>query len=170
VLLTLKGYSQADEYTVKGVFIEKFTRFIEWPMDSKMQIKSSPVIISVIGDNPFGDKLHNIYRTTKIKNKNVQIRQISRISEIEGSDILFISTSKYKEINDILAYTNDKPILTIGDTKDYAEMGVLINFYLSENKIRFEINETAMSHTGLYASYMLFKLAKIVSPLIKKEK
>ncbi len=165
--ISLRGYSQADEYTIKGVFIEKFTRFIDWPINSKMYKTSSPVIISIIGDDQFGDKLSNIYKAIKIKNKNVIIKKISSISEIEGSDILFISKSKLNEIDDILAYTKDKPILTIGDTKDYGEKGVLINFYLIDNKIRFEINETDMSKTGLHTSYMLLNLAKIINPVKK---
>jgi hypothetical protein len=166
-LSTIAVYSQVDEYTIKGVFIEKFTRFIDWPKNTKMQELNVPVTIGIIGDDPFGDKLLNIYKTVKIKNKSVLIRHLSKISEIEGSDILFISKSKQVEINDILAYTKDKPILTIGDTDDYSQKGVLINFYLSENKIRFEINESAMSHSGLRVSYMLLNLAKIISPLTK---
>lgn len=167
ILFGLNTYAQTDEYAIKAAFIEKFTRFIDWPQSSNVNNNSKPIVVSVIGTNPFGKKLNEIYSTNKIKNKNVQIRYISKISEIEGCDILFISTSKKNEILDLLAYTQDKPILTISDTEGYEDVGVIINFYLENNKIRFEINETALSQSGLKSSFMLLNLAKIVKPIKK---
>ena len=156
--------AQSSEYTVKAAFIEKFTRFIDWPAGSNVNKSSKPIILSVIGENPYGKILDQLYSANKIKNKNVEIRYISKISEIEGTDILFISGTKNNNLSDILAYTKDKAILTIGDTEGFENAGVLINFYLEQSKIRFEINETALTASGLHSSYMLLNLAKIVKP------
>ena len=169
VLLAISSQlsAQNDEYTIKAVFIEKLTRFIDWPAGSKVNENSKPFVISVIGENPFGTQLNEIYRTNKIKGKKVEIKYISEISEIKGSDILFISVSENEYLSDILAYTEDKPILTIGDYYKFADNGALISFYIEDKKIKFEINESALYKAGLHSSYLLLNMAKIVKPVKK---
>jgi len=82
----------------------------------------------------------------------------------DQKDLLFISKSKEKELSKIHSLTKDKPILTISDANGFAEHGVHINLYLAENKIRFEINETAVRESNFSVSYRLLKEAKIVKP------
>jgi len=156
--------AQISEYRVKAVFLERFTRFIEWPEESEIKDTIKPFVISVIGKNPFGNLLEETYSSQKILNKNVEIRYISKIEQIEETNILFISKSKEKKLSDILEHTKDKPILTVGDTKGFAKQGVLINFYLFSGNIRFEINEEAVRRSGLSMSYHLLQIAKIVHP------
>ncbi len=155
--------AQISEYRVKAVFLERFTRFTEWPGESAINDTTKPFVISVIGKNPFGNLLEETYSSQKILNKNIEIRYISKIDQIEETNILFISKSKQKELSKILSYTKDKPILTVGDTKGFAKKGVMINFYLSSGKLRFEINETAVKESGLSMSYLLLQVALIVS-------
>jgi hypothetical protein len=53
-------------------------------------------------------------------------------------------------------------ILTIGDTAGFARQGVIINFYLENRKVRFEINAAAARRAGLTISSKLLKLAGAV--------
>ena len=155
--------AQTTEYKLKAVFLERFTRFIEWPdPDSRFTDTTKSFNISVIGENPFGSALDDLYSNTKIKNKKVKIIYISKISEIDSCQILFISNSKEKSLDAILDYTKGKPILTVSDHDGFAEKGVIINFYIANNKIRFEINENSLIQSNLYMSYLLLNVANIV--------
>lgn len=161
--------AQVSEYNVKAVLLERLTLFIEWPEESAVNDTSQPFILGIIGENPFGSILEQIYSNQKIKDKKVEIRYISKINEIPGCHLLFISKSEKKALSNILSFTREKPILTIGDTKNFAERGVLINFYIFENKIRFEINELESQKSRLFMSYRLLKAAKIVNqPEVKR--
>lgn len=155
--------AQPAEYNIKAVFLERFTRFIDWPENTEINDPDKPFIIGVIGDNPFGSILEEVYANQKIKNKKVEIIYINDINRISGCQMLFISGSKENELNNILSYTRNKPIITVGDTRNFAESGVLINFFLEKNHIRFEINESAVKKTGLIMSYHLLKAAKIIN-------
>jgi len=168
LLLPVFASAQSIEYTVKAVFLERFTRFIEWPEESAMADSSQPFVLGVIGESPFGSILEEIYSTQKIRDKKVEIRYISKLNEITGCHLLFLSESEKKELPKILSFTRDKPILTIGDTKGFADKGVLINFFFSKDKIRFEINESVVRDSGLKMSYLLLQLAKIVKPIEEK--
>ena len=156
---------QEQEYQIKAVFLEQFTRFIEWPDSSAVSDTSAPFIVAVIGENPFGSILEKTYTKRKIKHKKVEIRTISTPDEIADCHLLFISSSNKKNLPEILSRTRNKPILTVGDTEGFAQEKVLINFYLSGKKVKFEINEKAVHESGLVVSYMLLGLARIVNPV-----
>jgi len=58
--------------------------------------------------------------------------------------------------------------LTIGDTKGFAQQGVIINFYIKDEKVRFEINVDAAKRANLKISAKLLRLAKIVHGISDK--
>ncbi|MDL1963891.1 MAG: YfiR family protein [Deltaproteobacteria bacterium] len=153
-----------DAYTIKAIFLERFTRFVEWPPEAAINDKLQPFIIAVIGKNPFGTKLDTIYSTRKIRDKKVKIIYICNVNELVGCHLLFVSESEKNEFYKIISLTRDKPILTIGDAKGFAENGGLMNFYTLDNLIRFEVNEKAIRESGLSMSYLLLKAARIVKP------
>ncbi len=162
--ISTSAVTQQSEYTIKAVFLEHFTRFVEWPESCGIADTSTPFVIAVIGESPFGSILDQIYTEQKIRNKKVEILYISTPDEITDYHILFISSSNKEILPEILSRTRNKPILTVSDTNGYAEEGVLINFILAGDKIKFEINEGAVHESGLVMSYRLLNLAKIVNP------
>jgi len=151
------------EYTLKAVFLERFTRFIDWPEDTAQKNSSESFIINVVGNPQFSELLRDIYQTQKIQGKKVSVQDINNHSEIQKPHLLFISHTSDETLNNILELTRDAPILTISDTEGFAEKGVMINFFMPRNqKIRFEINELAFKESELYISYKLLSVAKIV--------
>ncbi len=152
------GSEDIEEYYLKAVFIEKFTQFTEW--DNIENDKE--FIIEIIGENPFKDKFAKVFKDKKVKNKNVVIKEITAAEQIGKPHILFISKSKEKQLKEILDKTKDKNILTLSDSPDFAKKGVIINFFLQDTKIRFEINVPVLEKTKLKISYKLLQLAVIV--------
>ncbi len=160
--LTAQTSPQTSEYLIKGIFLEKFTRFIEWPKSSGMQDTTRPFVISIIGKDPFQSLLGQLYQTQKIRNKNVEIRYIADVSEIDDCNMLIIPRSEKYRVGEILNYARLKPILTIGDSETLTGTGVIINLRLSGKKVRFEIDENAARDANLYMSHLLLKEAIIV--------
>lgn len=158
---TLHG--QSTEYILKAGFIERFTRFIEWPSDSLQADTTKPFIILVLGKNPFGDNLQKFFTKTRIKGRKVVIRYAAKLDTNKYYHMIFICDNMSSELNFILNYAHDKPLITIGETEGFGSRGVLINFFLDNNKIRFEINQAAFRNTGLKVSHMLLNSAKIIN-------
>ena len=169
LFIPLSAVAQQSEYTIKAVFLEHFTRFIEWPESIEIADPSYPFYVAVIGENPFGSILDQIYSEQKIKNRRVEIMYLSTPDEITDCQILFISSSNKEILSEILSRTRNKPILTVSDTNGFAENGVLINFYLTGSKIKFEINERAVHESGLVMSYRLLSLARIVNQVRERK-
>ena len=154
-----------DEYVYKRVFIYKVAfRFIDWPENSKVHNPNVPFVISVIGDDPFHGKLKELERNSRLKinNKRIVVRNIRTIEEINGSDILFISSSERYDLSKILKYTHGKPILTIGETKGYLEKGVMIFMYVKDQYIAYSINKKEADASGIYINSQLLGRAEKV--------
>lgn len=155
--------AQVPEYQLKAEFIERFTRFIEWPPDPSAADPGSPFVIALYGGNPFGPYLEDLTAGRAIGGRPIKVHEISSPEEIHGCHILFITGVARRSLGKILARTDSRPILTVGDTEGFAEKGVLINFYSFENRIGFEINDTAAKRSGLKFSSKLLRLARIVN-------
>jgi len=163
--MSYNSYSQTSIYVLKAVYIEKFSRFVTWPEECCMDDPDKPFVISVIGKTPLYKNLEQIYSMQKINNKKVEIKKINNLYEIENSHILVIAESERKNLQNILALTEKLPVLTISDSPNFAKEGVLINFFEEKNKLKFEVNETAVIKSPLQMSFYLMNSAKIVKPV-----
>jgi hypothetical protein len=162
---SLIAQKNVDEYVYKRALIYKIAlNFIKWPAHSKVHDKNVPFVISVIGEDPFKGKLKEleINKSLKINDKHIVVRNINSINEIEGSDILFISSSEKYDISRIIHYTHGKPILTFGDTKGYAEKGVMILLFKRGEYIRFLVNKKEADACGIYIGTQLLGRAEKV--------
>lgn len=151
--------AELGEYQIKAEFIERFTRFIEWPA-APPQPQGEPFVIGVIGRDPFNGYLEAIARARTIKGRPVKIAHLASLDAIRSCQILFIASSEKGSVVEIVARTRTYPVLTIADTPGALSSGVMINLYTAENKVRFEVNEQQLSRVGFAASAQLLKLAR----------
>lgn len=78
--------------------------------------------------------------------------------------MIFVSRSEEKNLPFILAKLDSGPVLTVSETRGFAQRGGIINFYLEGNKVRFEINPVTAQRDRLKISAQLLNLGKIVEP------
>ncbi len=154
--------AQGSEYLLKAGFLERFTRFIDWPDDSLQQNPALPFNILVLGKSPFRGELEDFFSQIRVKNRKVHIRYSTRPDTTRPAHLIYICPDMVKNLPGILKYTRGKPIITVGETRGFAEKGVLINFFLENNKIRFEINQSAFRRSGLQVSYLLLNSARVI--------
>ena len=154
---------ESREYVLKAGFIYNFTKFIDWPRKIKTDIETDGYRFCVVGRDPFGEILERLAEKLKRKNKELIIVPGVSPEEISRCHILFIGKSEKARIDRILDWVDGSPVLVVGDTPGYAQKGVGINFFILENKIRFEINRSAVEKAGLQVSSELLNLAKIIS-------
>jgi len=154
---------ESREYVLKAGIIYNFTKFIKWPKEVAKGIESDGLNLCVIGQDPFGKILDQLGQKVRSKNKKIFIKRFQSSQDASSCHILFISLSEKVRLEQILDQVNRLPILLIGDTPGYAYRGVGINFYIEENKNRFEINLEAVEKKGIRISSELLNLAKIVN-------
>lgn len=152
--------SQPSGYQIKAAFLYNFVNFIEWPSGA-FSDKTSPIILGVLGEDPFGIFLKPAEGKT-VKGRKLIIKRFEAFEDFELCHILFISSSEKENMKHILAKLNRFGVLTVGDTQGFTQSGGIINFIRVENKIRFEINLDAAKAGDLEISSKLLNVARII--------
>lgn len=162
--LLIFGFSepQIDEQLIKAVFLERVSPFVIWPDECDIENTDKHFTIGTWDDVNFYSKLKKVYSQKTILSKEVSIKNITRIEDIEECYILYIPSVTNNVLTQILNYTHGRPILLISDTPGYAVKGVHINLFIKNQNLGFEINEAAVKEANLHISHLLLELAKIV--------
>jgi hypothetical protein len=164
-----------NEYELKAAFLYHFALFVQYP--SPAADPKDPFAIGVLGKDPFGASLDRVAAIKTVDGRPITIRRFRSVEDYKQCSILFIaieSAADEGETNDkkdspedrlaaLLDKVKDAPVLIVGDSPGLGKRGAIINFYIQENKIRFEINKGAAKKHGLQLSSKLLKLGKIVS-------
>ena len=149
------------EYEVKAVFLYNFAKFVEWPPNFPSE-GNDPFVIGILGQDPFGAAVEQALLRKTINGRPLAIKRVKHAQDTRGCQILFISASESKRLKAHLAQLKGDPVLTVGDTENFAQEGGVIAFTLEDNRVRFEINVDAAQRAGLRISSRLLSLAKIV--------
>ncbi|WP_310494101.1 YfiR family protein [Dechloromonas sp.] len=147
-----------NEYEVKAAFLFNFAKFVEWPAGP-----SESMTLCLIGADPYEGAL-KVFENRMVDGKRFTSHRIKLQSDAElmNCNILYIAHSERERFAGLLQAIKGAPILTVGDYSGYARQGVMINFYLDQDKVRFEINPSAAKQAGLRISAKLIKLGQIV--------
>jgi YfiR/HmsC-like len=151
----------AGEYQVKAIFLYNFVQFITWPA-AAFPDAHTPIIIGILGDDPFGPSLEDAVRGEVIDGRALTIKRFKGIEEVVRAHMLFVSKSETGRLSQILAAVQGRSILTVGESEAFAHQGGIINFITVGNKVRYEINVEAAKRAHLDISSKLLRLAKIV--------
>jgi hypothetical protein len=159
-LLTTQVASSADdglEYQVKAAFLFNFLKFVEWPGAPT----DSSWVIGILGRDPFGGVLEQTVRGKTVNGRPVEVRRYARLADVKECNILFIGRADFERIvTPTLPFLQQPGLLTVGEAPGFLKSGGIINFYLQENRVHFEIQPSAAHSAGLHVSAQLLKLGR----------
>ncbi|MFQ6034731.1 MAG: YfiR family protein [Sedimentisphaerales bacterium] len=169
---------QSREYQIKAAFLYNFIKFVDWPKE-KMADSNEPIIIGIIGKDPFGDALDPV-KDKQAKGKKLVIKRFKGFEELKKSSekdksklqrkiealrkchLLFICSSEKENFEQIIETLEGSSVLTVEETAGFLESGGIINFIIEDKKVRFEINVAAAKRARLKIRSQLLRLAKRV--------
>jgi hypothetical protein len=155
----LTGEAQASrEYQLKAVFLFNFAQFTDWP-DSAFANEKSPIVIGVVGPDPFGSALEATIHDESIKGHPLVLEHYSRVADIKPCHMLFITQPELRHIDEIVKSVKDKPVLTVADNDGTAATAAIIRFTLQNNKVHFRVNVEAARVAKVNLSSKLLRVA-----------
>jgi len=155
---------EVDEYAVKAAFVLNFVRFTLWP-ENQFTKDTDSYRLCFMGNTNVAKEFAAI-NGKKNGERNIYVHDLSSGEEYSKCDIVFISRKTDPEVSkQIISKTKGKPVLIIGETKEFIKQGGVINFFSKGNRLHFEINTRAAEKQGLKLSSRLLKLAVIVDGL-----
>ncbi|MES2395131.1 MAG: YfiR family protein [Bacteroidota bacterium] len=149
----------SQQYVFKAAFLFRFIEYIEWKKNSK----SATFNFAVLGHSPITEQMLIIAAEEKINKKKIKVAEYETIDEPDSYNILFVSKNSPVPIEDVVSKFAGKPVLIVAEKEGYASKGAHINFFISDNKLKFEINQKAASKAGIKISSQLLRHAVIVN-------
>ena len=157
--------ANVTEYGLKAVFLYNFTKFLTWP-DKAFSNADAPLVIGILGDDPFGETLNKTVEGKIINGRSIQVRRFDgfdprQAAVIGKCHILFICSSENDDIGEILASIKGFSVLTVSEYEGFPAKGGTILFFRKENRLALRINLEAAKKARLQISSKLLQISEI---------
>ena len=150
-------HAYETENKLIAVIIGKVSKFVTWKTSDNTTFN-----ITIL-NNPFGSLLETIYKNKKIKNKSVEVNYIENIEQLsDNTQVLYIANVSHVQLALILKAVAGKNILTISDSRGFAEREGIIQISFISQKVKLKINRKISQQENLTISSSLLKIAKLV--------
>lgn len=159
LLVPIAAPAEAPEYAVKAAYIYNFARFVDWPPTESFKT----LTVCVYGKSPIAGFLDEVARGNTVRNLPIEIRRIAEEDENCGNcQIVFIGSATKTRIHSVLGALKGRPVLTIGESEEFAEFGGMLTLVIEGGRTRFDINLDSLAGAHLTASSKLIQLCRTV--------
>lgn len=150
---------QQAELQVKALFLYNFANFVEWPADA-FDSADAPIRMCLFGEIPFGIFLDSV-NGTPIGTRNLAVIRTQNKSDIaSGCHILFVGGDQKASLPDFWKDVQFLFVLSVGEQKEFADSGGIINIFRTQDQYQFEVNISNAMAAGLFLSSDLLSLAR----------
>jgi uncharacterized protein DUF4154 len=156
------------EGQVKAAFIYNFAQFIQWPSQA-FPDRDTPFTICATGD-PFEGILEKTIEGETLNGRRMVVRRVTPTDNLHGCHLLYIGRLESRRTTEVIEAANHIfaaegiPILTVGDSDEFINVGGMIRFTEVGHRVRFEINPDAAERVSLRLSSRLLRVADVVRP------
>jgi hypothetical protein len=143
------------EASVKAAFLFRFAGFVEWPAGAFPSL-DTPLVISVVEHRGIAGELEAIAASRTFDGRPIMVRRLGGGEPVPPSHIVFIADGPRLE-QAIRAVPGAALVVT--DTEGALRAGSVINFVVSEGRVRFEVDRDAAARRGLKLSSRMLAVA-----------
>ena len=147
-----------DENRVKAAFLLRFGQFVQWPAEA-FQHSGGGLVISVAGADAVYAGLVQQLAERGSQGRPTTVRQLKSADDLAQSHILFVGSDARGRLESLVASAAKRPVLIVTDSADAIEHGSMINFILTDRRVRFEIALDTAERAGLALSSRLLAIA-----------
>ena len=155
---TARAQDPPREYDVKAAFLFNFAKFVAWPDDAFADAKT-PLVIGIVGDDPFGAALEELTRGERVDGRPIVLKRLRLEGDTPKCHILFIAGAHGRRLAQLLGALKHAPVLTVGEAREFTELGGVIRFTKQDYRVGFDVNLDAATRGRLRISSKLLSVA-----------
>jgi hypothetical protein len=159
-VLLAQAARTTTETELKAAFVYNFAKFVTWPDDSGSK---KPLVIGVLGDPELGLTLQELLEGKTLGGRPLSVAVFGSIKELRATEVLFIHADRKQTLETALRAIAGLPVLTVGESADFADLGGVVQLVREGRKMRFDVNVGAAEQAGLRIQAQLLKLARHTS-------
>ncbi|MGC4023492.1 MAG: YfiR family protein [Cyclobacteriaceae bacterium] len=145
-------------HEIHAAMIYNFMKYVQWPDDGN----SGEFIVGVIGEDNVFNTLKSYYDGKPKGAKKYSIRKLDNVADGATCSVVYLGKNKSKEFDNLKNAVSGKPVLTITDSFNLGKKGSCINLKVVDDKLKFEINQGAVSGQSLKVAGQLTSMAILI--------
>ena len=144
---------------LKAAILLRCLELIEWPEGNP---PAGEITVGLVGKSPFAEAAKSLGGRT-VGGRTLRIRELPDIKETANCQVVFISSSEKRRVEELLESLGSRPVLTVGETPKFAQRGGMINLVINGRKVEVELNPSSADSARFQMPPRLIKLAKVVA-------
>lgn len=163
LLFTVRVFAQSgvSEIQIKAAYLLKFPTYVEWP-EGTFNAPDSPMVVGVIGSDAMAANLEVIGQDLVVNGHPVEIKRLLPGDTVGDLHMLFVGGMTSTVVSGFLQQAVRRPVLTVSETTPPRPEDSVINFSISDNKVRFDVAMDPAQRMGLKLSSRLLQVAQVV--------
>jgi hypothetical protein len=145
-------------HEIHAAMLYNFIKYIQWPNEAE----GGDFVVGVVGDENILATLKQWYDGKPKGNKKYVIKKVASTEDATTCQVIYIGKFKNKEFENIKNTISGKSVLTITDGNGMGQKGSCINFKVVDGKLKFELNQSAVSGANLKVSTQLSSMAILI--------
>jgi YfiR/HmsC-like len=141
---------------VKAAYLYRFTQYVEWPESAPAEDSFTIAVLDAPG---VAAELRRLLPNHTIKNAAAQVREIARVQDLGGAQMLFIGSAQIDRVREAIAAIGPRSVLVVTDAEQGLAAGGILNFVMLDRRVRFEVSLLAADRSRLRISAELLGVA-----------
>lgn len=160
-LLTIQNVAgkEASVATLKAIYLVHISKLTTWPTE---KIESSPTFSICINKNSkLSDKLKKIEQQISINEKPLKIKYDLSPKALVNCHVFYVSPADVSTFKKNKTQLEMNAVLTVSSEENFTENdGGVIGYYVNKEKVKMQVNLTAMHNINVKISSKLLRLMK----------
>ena len=155
------GQERIEERDVKAAFLFRFASYVEWP-EHAFGRPDGTLVIAVAGNDGVYERLAYIVAGRSVGRHPVAARRVNKGESVTGVHILFVGAGAGAWGSELASQARRRPILVVTEADAAGSPASVINFVVTDNRVRFDVSMEAAEANGLRLSALLLSVARQV--------
>jgi hypothetical protein len=142
-------------HEVYSMMVFNFVKYVQWPTNEG----NKEFVIGVVGNDNIYNTLSSWYAGKPKGTQTYVIKKFKSAADMTDCQVVFIDRSKSNEFDAINEKVKGKGTLVVTDRNGLGAKGSCINFKTVDEKLKFEMNQSAIAASNLKVSSTLSSMA-----------
>ena len=149
------GSDPEDE--LKAAIVLSFVRFADWPHTAP----GTPITIAVFGRPAFVQVLRRTVEGKLVQDRPVRVVETKSMADAPATELIYFAVNRTPELKAYLLDPHFTHALTVGETKDFLELGGAVSLVEVDGHMSFEVSLDVLERTGITISSKLLRFGQI---------
>jgi hypothetical protein len=145
-------------HEIHAAMLYNFIKYIQWPNEAEV----GDFVVGVYGDENMFNTLKQWYDGKPKGSKKYVIKKLASGDEAGTCQVIYVGKNKNRDFESVKNSIAGKSVLTITDGVGLGQKGSCINFKVIDGKLKFELNQGAVSSANLKVSTQLSSMAILI--------